>query len=210
MQKSQFCFERGCAMTNTEVIMEMVKKNNGTVTTSEVTKAGISRGSLKHLVDTGMLERSARGVYILAEVWDDEMYNLQVRYKRGIFSGETALFLSDMTDRTPLNYQMTFPSNYNISALKNEKVKCIRVIKKLYELGIITVKTPSGNPVKAYNIERTLCDILRKHNNIDIQIVSDAFKRYAKSSNKDIPRLSEYAKKLRVEKKLRAYLEVLL
>lgn len=80
----------------------------------------------------------------------------------------------------------------------------------MYELGIITVKTPSGNPVKAYNIERTLCDILRKHNNLDIQIVSDAFKRYAKSSNKDIPRLSQYAKKFRVEKKLRAYLEVLL
>jgi len=197
-------------MTNAEIIMEMVKNNNGVITAAEVTKAGISRGSLKHLVDTSVLEHSARGVYQLAEVWDDEMYNFQVRYKRGIFSGETALFLSDLTDRTPLRFQMTFPLSYNITALKDENVKCVRAIKDLYELGVISTETPAGNPVKAYNMERTLCDILRKQSNTDIQIISEAFKRYSRRNDKNIPLLSEYAKKLKVEKKLRSYLEVLL
>ncbi len=45
---------------------------------------------------------------------------------------------------------------------------------------------------------------------VDIQIISDAFKRYAKSKDKNIPLLSEYAKILRVEKKIRSYLEALL
>jgi len=49
-------------MTNAEMIMEMVKNNNGIITASEVTKAGISRGSLKHLADTGALERSGRDI----------------------------------------------------------------------------------------------------------------------------------------------------
>ncbi|MDA3812038.1 MAG: hypothetical protein PF518_17100 [Spirochaetaceae bacterium] len=197
-------------MTNAEIIMEMVKNNNGVITAFEVTKAGISRGSLKHLVDTGVLEHSARGVYQLAGVWDDEMYNLQVRYRRGIFSGETALFLRDLTDRTPIRFQMTFPINYNTTALKNENVKCVRAVKDLYELGIISTGTPVGNLVKVYNMERTLCDILRTQSHTDIQIVSEAFKRYAKRKDKNIPLLSEYSKKLKVEKKLRAYLEVLL
>lgn len=175
-----------------------------------MTKAGISRGSLKYLVDTGVLEHPSRGVYQLAEVWDDEMYQLQIRYKKGIFSGETALFLSDLTDRTPMRFQMTFPLNYNINVLKEQNVKCVRAIQSLYTLGIIKMKTPVGNTVKVYNMERTLCDILRKHSNTDIQIVSEAFKRYASRSVKNIPLLSEYAKKLKVEKKLRAYMEVLL
>ncbi len=197
-------------MSNSEIIMEMVKSNNGTITTAEVTKAEISRGSLKYLVDKGILERSARGVYILTAVWDDEFYNLQVRYKKGIFSGETALFLYDLTDRTPKRFQMTFPLSYNTTTLKDENVKYVRVKKELYSLGVTTVLTPSGNSVKAYGIERTLCDILRGHSNTDIQVVSEAFKRYAKSNKRNIPLLSEYAKKLRVDKKIQSYLEVLI
>ena len=104
--------------------MKMVRNNNGIIIASQVTKSGISRRSLKHLVDTAVLERSARGIYQLVEVWDDEMYHLQVRYKRGIFSGETALFLFDLTDRTSMHFQMAFPINYNITALKDENVKC--------------------------------------------------------------------------------------
>ena len=70
--------------------------------------------------------------------------------------------------------------------------------------------TPGGNEVKVYSIERTLCDILRPHSDVDIQVVTEAFKRYAKRKSKNIPVLSEYAKQLKVEKQLRAYLEVLL
>lgn len=197
-------------MINAEIIMKMVKENNGTITSAEVTKAGLPRWSLKTLVDSGKLERSARGVYILPEIWDDEMYNLQVQFKRGIFSGETALFLNDLTDRTPNRYQMTFPIGYNVTSLKNENVKAIRTKEEFYELGVITLLTPAGNPVRTYSREKTLCDILRGRSNTDIQIVSEAFKQYAKSNNKNIPLLSEYAKILRVEKRLRSYLEVLI
>ena len=197
-------------MKNAELIMRMAKENNGVITSAKVTESGLSRGTLKYLTDIGKLERSARGVYILPEVWGDEIYNLQVQFKRGIFSGETALFLNDLTDRTPNSYQMTFPIGYNVTSLKNENVKAVRAAKKLYELGIITVLTPGGNPVKAYNKEKTLCDILRGRSNTDIQIVSDAFKQYVRSENINIPLLSEYAKILRVEKKLRSYLEVLI
>ena len=105
---------------------------------------------------------------------------------------------------------MTFPIGYNVTSLKNENVKAVRAAKKLYELGITTVLTPGGNPVRTYNKEKTLCDILRGRSNTDIQIVSDAFKQYVRSENINIPLLSEYAKILRVEKKLRSYLEVLI
>ena len=48
--------------------MQMAKENNGTITSGEVTKAGLSRWSIKAFVDNGKLERSSRGVYILPEV----------------------------------------------------------------------------------------------------------------------------------------------
>lgn len=197
-------------MGATEEIIRMAKENNGTVTTAMVVEAGFSRGNIKYLADKGMIEKSARGVYILPEVWGDEIFNLQNRFKRGIFSHETALFLWDLTDRTPNRYHMTFPANYNLTNPKEENVQCVQCTEALYELGIANAMTPGGNEVRAYSMERTLCDILRPHSRVDIQIVTEAFKRYANRSDRNIPILSEYAKMLRVEAKLRTYLEVLL
>lgn len=197
-------------MGATKEIIKMAEKNNGIITAAMVAAAGFSRGNIKYLLDKGLIEKSSRGVYILPEVWDDEIFNLQNRFKRGIYSHETALFLWDLTDRTPDSYHMTFPANYNLTKPKKENIRCIQCKKEIYNLGIKEVTTPGGNIVKAYSIERTLCDILRPYGRVDIQIVTEAFKRYAANSNKNIPVLSEYAKLLKVEVKLRSYLEVLL
>lgn len=191
-------------------IIDFAKRNNGIVTSAMVSSAGFSRGCLKYLSDTGKLEKTARGVYVIPSVWEDEFVNIQNRFKKGIFSLETALFLWELTDRTPIKFHMTFPQTYNLTSPKNEGIICNSVVKSIYDLGITDVKTPSGNTVKAYNIERTLCDILKKCNHSDIQIITDAFKQYVHHRDKNIPLLSEYSKILKVEKKLRTYLEVLL
>lgn len=193
-----------------EEIIKMAQENNGTVTTAMVAAAGFSRGNIKYLVDKGMIEKSARGVYILPEVWDDEIFNLQNRFKRGIYSHETALFLWNLTDRTPNRYRMTFPMNYNLTKPKQENIRCVQCKKELYDLGIAEVNTPGGNTVRAYSVERTLCDILKSHSRVDIQVVTEAFKHFITRTDKNIPVLSEYAKLLKVETKLRSYLEVLL
>ena len=193
-----------------EEIIKMAQENNGTVTTAMVVAAGFSRGNIKYLVDKGMIEKSARGVYVLPEVWDDEIFNLQNRFKRGIYSHETALFLWDLTDRTPNRFHMTFPVNYNLTKPKQENIRCVQCKKELYELGIADVTTPGGNTVRTYSVERTLCDILKPHSHVDIQVVTEAFKHYITRTDKNIPVLSEYAKILKVETRLRSYLEVLL
>ena len=197
-------------MKETEMILQMAQENNGTVTTAMVTEAGISRGNLKYLTDTGKLQRSGRGVYVLPEIWDDEMFAIQNRFKRGIFSCDTALFLWGMTDRTPNKFCMTFPATYNLTGAKKENIRCSQVIDDLYEVGLTEIGTPAHNIVRVYNRERTLCDILKKSNQTDIQLITQAFKEYAKLQSKDISLLSEYSKLFRVSEKVRSYLEVLL
>lgn len=197
-------------MNYIEKIMELANKNNGIVTSSQITAKHIPRMYLKLLIDKGMLERSSRGVYILSGIFDDEMFNLQNRFKKGIFSHETALFLHDLTDRTPIKYSMTFPAGYNTTSAKNENVITYYSVKDRYEIGITILTTPSGSRVRAYNAERTICDILQKRSNTDIQVLTETLKRYIKQTQKDIPLLSEYAKIFKVEKQLRPYLEVLL
>ncbi len=197
-------------MADSKPIIELAKKNNGMLTTAMVVGAGFSRGSLKYLSDTGQLEKVSRGVYTLPNTWEDELFSIQSRYKRGVYSLDTALFLCDLTDRTPARFHMVFPATYNLSGPKKSGIVCSGAREPLYSLGVIELTSPSGNTVKGYSAERTLCDILRTRNHTDIQIISDAFKRYTSRKHRNIPLLSEYAKRLRVEERLKSYLEVLL
>lgn len=160
-------------MNCSQQILNLAKQNNGVVTTAMVVEAGLPRGSLKHLVDTGSLERASRGVYTLPEVWEDEFVKLQSRYKRGIFSLGAALFLCNLTDRTPGKFHMAFPSAYNLSGPKSDGILCSGSKEPFYSLGIEELTTPGGNTVKAYGAERTLCDILRPRNHVDVQVIME-------------------------------------
>lgn len=197
-------------MNVSDKIIQLAKENNGVVTAAILSDKGILRGNLKKLVDEGKLEKTARGVYILPEIWEDEFVNLQARFKKGVFSNETALFLWDLTDQTPNRYDMTFPHNYNLTNVKSEGVNCSRVKQEWYAEGKTQLESPGGNRITVYNMERTLCDILRKRGGINIGIITEAFKRYTARNDKNIPLLSEYAKMFRVEEKVRSYLEVLI
>ncbi len=182
---------------------------NGVITSSDVSKYGVHRSILRKLTESGRYYRVARGIYIRNGEWEDEFYLLQKKYSRGVFSHATALYLHGYSDRVPLKFQMTFPKGYNSSSLNKENVEICRVIPENYNLGIVEVKTPGGNIVKAYDLERCLCDMLRGKGD-DIQLVQSVIKRYVLSKERDINKLLLYAKQLRVEPKVKKYLEVLL
>lgn len=193
-----------------EQILQMAENNNGTVTSKMIDQHGIARQYLKQLVDKGLLERTTRGIYTLPYIWEDEIQHIQFRFKKGIYSKETALYLYDLTDRTPIQYSMTFPEDYNLTTVKKEGIIATRTKNELYELGQEEILSPSGNTVKVYNIEKTLCDILKPRSGVEIGITAEAFKRYVKRKDKNIPLLSEYSKIMKVEEKVSSYLEVLL
>lgn len=61
-----------------------------------------------------------------------------------------------------------------------------------------------------YNLERTMCDLVRNRSSFEIQDFNSALKAYSRRQDKNLSLLFEYAKLLRVEKLLRSYMEVLL
>lgn len=197
-------------MASIEAVEQILRSSvNGTITAAQVTQAGLHRSVLQTLVDDGVLSRFGRGLYVRNDMWEDDFYLLQRKYSRGIYSHDTALYLLGYSDRTPAKYTMTFPRGYNAVSLKEENVIVRRVVPENYDFGITEVKSPSGNPIRVYDLERTLCDILRGSGS-DIQIVNDAMKRYAASKSKNIPKLLQYAERLRVKPKVLRYMEVLL
>ncbi len=197
-------------MNNEEKILKEMQKNNGMITTNEVEQMGIARKTLTRLLEKGLIERESQGLYVLPNSWGDEYYNLIFSSKNVVFSHATALFLHGLSERVPLIYEITVINGYNASLKSRENVELYFVNKDIFELGKIEIESPQGKIVPIYDIERTLCDMLKSKQNQDIEIIKYAFKTYVKSSKKDIYKLIEYAKKLKVDKEVNTYLEVLL
>lgn len=185
------------------------KSTSGIISTQEVFEENITRNTLNKFIKNGELTRFGRGLYTINSAWEDDFFSLQKKYRKGIYSHDTALYLLGYSDRTPSIYTMTFPKGYNSPSIKQENIKVVRVIPYNYDLGIIEIQSPSNNTIRIYNLERTLCDILRGKGS-DIQIINAAMKKYAISKEKNINLLMQYAEQLKVKDKILRYMEVLL
>ena len=193
-----------------ERIREILQEQNGTLRTADLAKRGIPRTYLSILEQNGEIERVSRGVYAATGSLTDEMAALQARFQRAVFSHETALYLWDLTDRSPLFFSVTVPTGYNPSSLKEQVVKVYFIKRELYPLGLATMESPQGNEIRVYDLERTICDVVRSRNQMDIQFVNEALKRYANKPERNLDLLYRYAKQFGIEKILRDYIEVLL
>lgn len=197
-------------MTQMEQIEKLIADNGGMIQTSQITNAGISKTVFYQYVKANDMEQISHGVYATKNTWTDAMYLVYLRCRQAVFSHETALFLHDLTDREPMEYEITVKTGYNPSKLKDDGIKVYTIKKELHEEGIIMVHTPFGHLVPVYNMERTICDIIRNRNNTEIQSFQSALKQYVKRKDKDLRLLMQYAAEFHVDKILRQYLEVLL
>ena len=191
-------------------ILKIVEKNNGYVTTKEVVENGINKIFLTNMVRNGTLVRISRGYYGLPNYIEDEYYKIASKSRNARFSMATALYLHNLSDRTPLVYNITLPFGYS-GVLQKEKNVILNFVKReLLDLGVIEITSPFGIKIKVYDIERTICDIIKNKNKMDAEIFSKALKDYAKSKNKNLSKLTKYANAMNIEKKVSEYMEVLL
>ena len=197
-------------MNYLEKLEKLVQKHHGTILSADLDKNQIPRVYLQMMVAEGNLERVDRGVYVSVDSIEDEMYAIQSKYSNIIYSHETALFMHGLSDRTPFQYSATVPSGYKVVVNVAKRIKAYYVKKEFHELGVVMTESPFGNPIKVYTIERTLCDLIRSRNRVDVQILNQALNRFVKSKTADFSMLMNLAKKFKIEAVLKHYLEVLL
>lgn len=197
-------------MKSEEKVLELLKKSNGMIKAEDLKKEKINRMSLTRLVEKGLIERVAKGLYINVNNIEDSYYIFQYKCPKAIFSHETALYFHDLTDRTPIKFMITVPSGYYSKHITDKKYEFSYIKNELYELGKIKVKTPFQNEIYCYDMERTICDIVRNKNKIEAYQFTDAMQRYVRMNNKSINKLYKYAEKFNILAEVRKYLEVLI
>ncbi len=196
-------------MNNYNDIKKYVKNHNGMITAKDFKNQKISFYFINKLIFDNIIEKVSRGIYNKTQDFEDEYFIMGQKYQKMVFSYNTSLYFLDKTEVTPYRMDITVPNGYNVHRIPRNVVTHY-VPKKYLNLGAIKIKTPFGNEVMSYNLERTICDIIRSNNTgLDTEQINKVIRNAFLKNQINGSLLMDYAKKLRCEKKVRAITEVL-
>ena len=193
--------------------MESIIKHispEGIIQTADVVADGISKFDYYRYLKQNNFEKIAPGMYAKSDAWPDELAIIKKRCPQAVISHDEALYFYGLVDREPERPTFTIYSGYNVGRLKANGYKTFYVKKELLDLGRITVKDVNGTEVNMYDLERTICDLVRSRSSFEIQDFTTALKAYVKRKDKNLSKLFEYADAFKIKNVLRKYLEVLL
>lgn len=153
-------------------------------------------------MEAGLIERVKRGYYHWIEDYS-EVSIIKRLFPDAVLCMKTALFYYQYSDRNPAEWNLAI--NKNVSRLSTKIdypfIKAYRVKPDLLALGE-TKGEIDFIEVRIYDRDRTICDVLRYMTKMDKEIFNKAIQGYVKDSKRNIPNLMQYAKVLRVQKKV--------
>lgn len=192
-------------MTEVENIVK-----DGIIISADRAKKNISKKEYYRFIKDNEFQKVAPGVYASKEAWVDNLSIIHKRCPQAVISHDEALYYYGLIDREPSMPTLTIYSGYNAGRLKASGYKIFYVKKEYLHIGVNSVKDLSGNKVPMYDIDRTICDMIRNRRSFEIQDFNSALKAYVRRKDKDITKLYDYAKLFRIERIVQKYMEVLM
>ena len=145
---------------------------------------------LTRLERLNTINKVHRGIYVLKDVVEDELYINSLVYNDLVYTNRTALYLNELTNRQLNEIDVAFPFGRNTTYYGFKSF--ISRKEHVYRTGISEVTTPSGNVVKCYDKERCICNLFL------YDIYDEEEKAYAileyKRRYLNLEKLYEYAK----------------
>lgn len=193
-----------------QTLYKLTELHDGYFVVKEAVAAGISRPTISAYLKKHQFLKISPGLYKKEETWDDFLFILQQQYPETIYTGTTALYLFGLLDREPNQITVTVKKGYNTLRLHQQGIRTYYIEPVLFRMGCTEAETFYGHTVMMYDMDRAVCDLVRHKKEFEIQDFQTGIQSYFRSPNKNLTKLMEYAKKLRIEKNLQLYAEVLL
>ena len=173
---------------------------------------GINRVQLQAAVAAGLVQRTGRGIYLLAnssEVTENHtLVEVSQRIPKGTFCLSTALQFHELTTQNPSDIWVALPPSAWRPKLDTVKVRIVHFSGPALDEGVEQYQV-EGALVKVYNPAKTVADCFKFRHKIGLDIALEALRetwRYRRATMKD---LEYYAQINRVAKVMRPYLETL-
>jgi predicted transcriptional regulator of viral defense system len=175
--------------------------------TSELKTIGVSSRQIAKLLETNVLKKIKTGFYEMADGAVRDEIVIAKLFPSAVIYLESALLYYGYTDRIPTRWQIAVDKNISKPQfqLSYPPITPFFIEKKYLIFGIAEYEV-NGIKIRIFDKDRTICDILRYSNKIDNEVFRQAIQKYCKDKNRNIKNLMDYAKKLRVSKKVKTYI----
>lgn len=191
--------------------MNGLTENKKFITTTELKDMGYSYYKIGKLEKNGLLRRVNRSTYENLSYKGDEndFFSAEAFVPNGVICLMSAARYYELTNFLPDTVDVAIERKKKVVTLPDwPEIKIFYFDPVRMDLGVTEIRE-GDNVFHIFDIEKTVVDIIYYRNKIGIEETSEVLKNYLKRRDRQIDRLYAYAKRLRCEKAVRTYLEVL-
>jgi predicted transcriptional regulator of viral defense system len=172
---------------------------------------GIPREYLSRLVEGGVLLRTGRGLYSLADADTTENHDLARVGKRtphGVICLLSALRFHDLTTQLPFEVWIAIGVKARAPKVTSPQLRVVRFSGQALAAGVEEHRI-EGVPVRIYGVAKTVADCFKFRRKIGLEVALEALRDCWKQRRATMDDLWRYAKVCRVANVMRPYLESL-
>ena len=193
-------------------LLRALRSHGGWLRQREALDLGVHPRWLSRLVEEGVIERVSKGLYRLPRALETS-YESFVDASRAVPGGVvcllSALAYYELTTSNPSEIYLAIPRATWAPKVDYPPIRFFRFSPRMMDFGVETVRTRRGS-FSIYDREKTICDSLRHRSIVGQDVVIEALRAYLRSPRiRNIDRLIKTARRCRVEKRIRPYLEAL-
>lgn len=195
------CIKRELRYNNVEVIIMIqenlknaFEENNGVLTPEIALNYGIHDSTLRKAVEREDIYKYCRGIYFLDYLYFDDLYFVQLKYPKGVYSHETAVMLHTLSTFSPFHFNISFPRGYHLGSehATEQNIHPHYMNKSEFNNEYVEEMTSwDSNPIRVTNLEKTVIDMLRYENSMP-GVIDEMIHDYLGRDDKNITRLVEY------------------
>ena len=199
-------------MTVEVIAINTIAKSKKFITTTELKDLGYSYYKMRQLEKGGLLRRVNRTTYENLSYQGDEndFFSAEAFVPNGVICLMSAARYYNLTNFLPDAVDVAIERKKKVSTLPDwPEIRIFYFDSARMDIGVTEV-SENGNRFHIFDIEKTVVDVVYYRNKIGIEETSEVLKNYLQRRDRQIDRLYAYAKRLRCEKIIRTYLEVLM
>lgn len=148
-------------------------------------------------VAKGNVVRLRNGIYALPDEMAKTMVDVETIVPGGILCMYSAWAYYELTTKLPPEICIAIEKKRKVTLPAYPPISLYYWSQTTFELGVVQQEI-DGYKVKIYDLEKSVCDAVKFRNKIGIDISSEILKNYLKRPDKNLTRLNEYAKRMRV------------
>ena len=192
--------------------MSKIAEDKKFITTTELKNMGYTYYKIDKLEKAGRLSRINRSTYENLDYKGDEndFFSAEAYVPNGVICLMSAARYYGLTNFLPDAVDVAIERKKKVNTLPEwPEIRIFYFSQSRMDIGVKKIYE-GKNCFHIFDIEKTVVDIIYYRNKIGIEETSEVFKNYLKRRDRQIDRIYAYAKRLRCEKVVRTYLEVLI